>query len=161
MSTTALLINGLAVVCLALSLIKGRRKTVSALKVAGKSLIKLGPVMGMVLLLIGILLGFIPKQAIGGIVGTGNGFIGTLVAALFGAVLYMPSLVAFPLAGSLLSDGASVAAVAALIITLTMVGTVTLPLEIKILGRKLALLRNGLSFAVALCIALLMGVILS
>ena len=161
MSTTALLINGFAVACLILSLIKGRRKTVRALKVAGKSLIKLSPAMGMVILLIGVLLGFIPKQVIGGIVGTGSGFIGTLLAALFGAVLYMPSLVAFPLASSLLSDGASVAAVGALITSLTMVGTVTLPLEIKVLGRKLALLRNGFSFVVALCIALLMGVILS
>jgi uncharacterized membrane protein YraQ (UPF0718 family) len=161
MSTTSLLINGLAIIGLLLSLLKGRQKTVRALKIAGKSLIKLGPAMGMVILLIGVLLGFLPKQVIAGIVGSGSGFGGILLAALFGAVLYMPSLVAFPLAGSLLSDGASVAAVGALITTLTMVSTVTLPLEIKILGRKLALLRNGLSFAVALCIALLMGMILS
>jgi len=41
-----------------------------------------------------------------------------------------------------------------------MIGIVTLPLEIKELGQKIALLRNGLSFIVALAIALIIGVVL-
>jgi hypothetical protein len=41
-----------------------------------------------------------------------------------------------------------------------MIGVVTLPLEIKELGRRFALLRNGLGVLAALVIALLMGVIL-
>ena len=41
-----------------------------------------------------------------------------------------------------------------------MVGMVTLPLEIKELGTKLTLLRNVMSFFIAILIALLMGVIL-
>ena len=57
--------------------------------------------------------------------------------------------------------GAGVTAMAAFITTLTMIGFVFLPLEIKELGRKFALLRNGLSFIVALIIALLMGLILT
>ena len=48
----------------------------------------------------------------------------------------------------------------AFITTLTMIGVVTLPLEIKELGKKMALLRNGLSFIIAIVIALIMGVIL-
>ncbi|HDH27594.1 MAG TPA: permease, partial [Euryarchaeota archaeon] len=46
------------------------------------------------------------------------------------------------------------------ITTLTMVGFVTLPLEIKVLGKKLAILRNLFSFIIALIIAVIMGVIL-
>jgi len=41
-----------------------------------------------------------------------------------------------------------------------MIGFVTLPLEIKILGKRFALLRNVLSFAIAILIGLLMGVLL-
>ncbi len=41
-----------------------------------------------------------------------------------------------------------------------MVGVVTLPLEIKILGKKFALLRNVISFGIAIVIALVMGVLL-
>lgn len=74
--------------------------------------------------------------------------------------MHIPSLIAFPLAASLLKNGASITAVAAFITTLTMIGTITLPLEIKELGKKVALLRNGLSFIVAIVIALIMGVIL-
>jgi hypothetical protein len=41
-----------------------------------------------------------------------------------------------------------------------MVGLVTAPMEIKTLGRKFTLLRNGLGFISALVIAVIMGVIL-
>jgi uncharacterized membrane protein YraQ (UPF0718 family) len=72
----------------------------------------------------------------------------------------MPSLIAFPLAGSLLRSGATIMTIAAFVTTLVMVGLVTAPMEIKTLGRKFTLLRNGLGFISALVIAVIMGVIL-
>ena len=54
----------------------------------------------------------------------------------------------------------AVTAVAAFVTTLTMIGTVTLPLEARELGRRFALLRNGLSFVLAIIVALIMGAIL-
>ena len=74
--------------------------------------------------------------------------------------MHIPALLSFPLAASLLEEGASVSVVTAFIITLTMIGTITLPIEIKELGRELALLRNGISFVIAILIALVIGVIL-
>jgi uncharacterized membrane protein YraQ (UPF0718 family) len=41
-----------------------------------------------------------------------------------------------------------------------MIGMITLPLEIKVLGKKMALLRNGFSFIAALLIAFIMGMLL-
>jgi len=41
-----------------------------------------------------------------------------------------------------------------------MVGLVTLPLEVEILGKRLALSRNAMSLVLAVAIALTMGVIL-
>jgi uncharacterized membrane protein YraQ (UPF0718 family) len=72
----------------------------------------------------------------------------------------IPALISFPLAASLLRSGATVTTIAAFITTLVMVGFVTAPMEVKALGRKFTLLRNGLSFVAALIIAGLMGVIL-
>jgi len=64
------------------------------------------------------------------------------------------------LAGSLLRSGATIMTISAFITTLVMVGVVTAPMEIKSLGKRFTLLRNGLSFIGALVIAAIMGVIL-
>jgi len=83
-----------------------------------------------------------------------------LIAAVLGSVLFIPAIIAFPLAKSLLDMGAGIMAMAAFITTLTMIGFVFLPVEIKELGTRFALLRNGLSFVTALLIAVIMGLVL-
>lgn len=77
-----------------------------------------------------------------------------------GSLTLIPGLVAFPLAGALYRGGASAVTVAAFVSTLTMVGLVTVPVEMEQLGRRMAIWRNGVSLAFALLIAALMGVIL-
>jgi len=74
--------------------------------------------------------------------------------------MHIPALLSFPLASSILENGASVTAVVAFITTLTMIGMITLPLEIKMLGKQIALLRNGISFVIAILIAFIIGMIL-
>lgn len=160
MSTTALIINGLAVIGLLISFYKDKDKTVRALKVAGKTFINLLPITLIIIILVGFLMGFVPPTQIESFFGQQSGVLGILTISIIGALIHIPSLIAFPLAGSLLESGASTSSVAAFITTLTMVGTAFIPLEIKILGKKFALLRNGLSFVVALLIALIIGLIL-
>jgi len=109
---------------------------------------------------VGLILGILPPETITKLVGEEAGFLATATAAVLGAVTLIPALISFPLAASLLRSGATVTTIAAFITTLVMVGFVTAPMEIKALGRKFTLLRNGLSFAAALIIAGLMGVIL-
>ncbi len=159
MNLTAISINGLALACLAVSLVKDRGKTMKALGVALRSAVKLAPTLLAILLLIGLLLGFVPTATIGRVVGEGSGLTGVLTAALLGAVLHIPALVSFPLAGSLVDAGASAMVVAVFITTLTMVGFVTLPMEIGVLGKRFALLRNGLSLVAALLIGVLVGAV--
>ncbi|TDO92135.1 hypothetical protein DFR79_10739 [Halanaerobium saccharolyticum] len=79
-------------------------------------------------------------------------------AALFGAVMMIPSLIALPLAGSLIDAGASYTPIAAFITTLTMVGFVTLPVELKELGKKITIYRNSLALIFAVVIAFMIGV---
>jgi len=160
MSSAAIFVNIFALSCLVISLIKDRAKTKQSLMVAVKSFFRILPIVLIIIIFIGLLLGFVPLEIISKTMGEQAGFGGIIFIASVGAILHIPALIAFPLAASLLKGGASVAAVAAFITTLTMIGTVTLPLEIKELGKKMALLRNGISFIFAIIIALIMGMVL-
>ncbi|MBS3815562.1 MAG: permease [Hadesarchaea archaeon] len=160
MSITAVIINIFAFLGLAIAFLKNREKAIQSLKVAGKSLFKILPMILIIVVIVGLMLGFVPPDQIGMFFGEQSGILGVLIIGGMGAILHIPSLVAFPLAASLLESGASIMATAAFITTLTMIGTVYLPVEMKILGKKLALLRNGLSFIIAIIISVMMGLIL-
>ncbi len=160
MSLPAVIINVLALGCLVGAFFRDRTRCLHALAIAARSFLKVLPMALTVVVLVGLLLGFVPGGLISRTIGRESGLIGVLIAAAVGAVLYIPSIVAFPLAGSFVRSGASVGAVAAFITTLTMVGLVTLPLEAELLGKRLALSRNAMSLVLAVAIALIMGVIL-
>jgi uncharacterized membrane protein YraQ (UPF0718 family) len=157
---TFVTIYSLLGISLVLSLVKSREKTKKAFKVAGKALLKSAPSLLAVLGIVGLTLGVLTPDTISNLVGAEAGFMATIAAAVIGAVTLIPSLVAFPLAGSLLRSGATVMTISAFITTLVMVGVVTAPMEIKTLGKKFTVLRNGLGFLVALIIAGIMGLIL-
>lgn len=140
---------------------RDRQKTITAFRMGQKVLIRMAPSLVAVVGLVGLIIGVVPPELIERYLGQGSGPGATVVASVVGAVTLIPSLVSFPLAASILRSGATVTTVAAFITTLTMVGVVTAPLEIKELGRRFTLVRNGLSFILALAIAVLMGVILS
>jgi uncharacterized membrane protein YraQ (UPF0718 family) len=160
MSLVAIIINVAALTCLVIAFIRDRTRAKQSLAIAARSFIRILPATLAIVILVGLLLGFVPPTLISRIVGQKAGFTGIIIPVVVGAVLYVPSIIAFPLAGSLIKEGASVAAVAAFITTLTMVGIVTLPLEIRVLGKRFALLRNGISLLLAIIIALLMELIL-
>jgi len=140
--------------------LRDRAKARQAIRVAVRSFLGILPMMLAIIGLIGLLVGLVPPEVISRYMGQGAGWGATITAALIGAVLYIPSLVAFPLAGSLLRAGASVSTIAAFLTALVMVGTVTLPLEIAQVGKKIAVSRNLLSLAFAFVIALFMGMVL-
>ncbi|MCR3955338.1 MAG: permease [Gudongella sp.] len=157
---TIIMIYGLLAIFLLISLIKSKEKTKKAFKVAGKGLLKSAPSLLAVLGIVGLTLGILTPETISNMVGAEAGFTATIIAAVLGAITLIPSLVAFPLAGSLLRSGATVTTISAFITTLVMVGIVTAPMEIKTLGKKFTLMRNGLGFLFALLIAGIMGMIL-
>lgn len=153
-------IYGFLAVCLIASLIKSKEKSKKAFNVAGKAFLKSAPSLLTVLGIVGLTLGILTPETISRLVGAEAGFTATIVASVLGAITLIPSLVAFPLAGSLLRSGATVMTISAFVTTLVMVGVVTAPMEIKTLGKKFTLLRNGFGFLAALVIAGIMGMIL-
>jgi uncharacterized membrane protein YraQ (UPF0718 family) len=67
--------------------------------------------------------------------------------------------VAFPTASILLENGAGYMQVAAFISTLMMVGIVTLPIEVKYFGKRLAIFRNLMAFFFSFIVAYIIGIV--
>lgn len=145
---------------LVFSLSKDKEKTKEAVKKA------LGMGKGMLLSIlsiifaIGLLLTIFTPEAIAEFVEKQNMLIATISSALLGTVTLVPAFIAFPLVGTLIEGGVGVVPSVSFLTTLTMVGVVTFPLEIKAFGKKFTYIRNGLSFIFAILIALIMGVII-
>ena len=160
MNAATITVNGIALAALLWALIADRGKTKQVLRVAVRSFVGMLPMVLTIIILIGVLLGFVTPRIIQNLLGEESGFFGILTAALIGAVMHIPSLISFPLAASLLEGGAAVGTVAGFIASLTMIGVVTFPVEVRELGAKMTIMRNGFGFLFAITIALVMGVLL-
>lgn len=158
--STVIAVYALLAAALVVSLIRNREKTRKAAIFALKALAKTAPALIGMLGVVGLTMGLLPPETIRKLVGEEAGFAATVIASVIGAVTLIPSLIAFPLAGSLLRSGATVMTVSAFITTLVMVGVVTAPMEMKTLGKKFTLLRNGFGFLSALVIGGIMGLVL-
>lgn len=150
-----------AVVLLVFSLSINRAKTILALKKSYKMFLSVLPHFIAVLLLIGFVLALVSPEAVRKMIGTESGLVGIVASALIGAIALVPALIAFPVAAELLKNGAGLVPVSLFISTLTTVGIVTIPIEIKYFGKKIAILRNacffGASFFTATIIKLVMA----
>ena len=150
----------IAVVLFVVSLVMSKEKTFDAMK---KTKSMMGGMIGeivAIIFLIGLVLTFIPPETIKTVLGSSNTIVSTFISAAVGSITLIPAFVAFPLVGSLVDAGASIVPAVAFLTTLTMVGVVTFPLEKKEFGTKFAVTRNLFSFAFAIVIALVMGVII-
>ncbi|MFP4010889.1 MAG: permease [Spirochaetaceae bacterium] len=160
MNLTTIVINGLALGALGWAVAHDRRRTVQALRAALRSLLGMVPTVLSIILLIGLLLGFVPPETIRRLIGAESGIVGVLVATGIGGITLIPALISFPLAASLVESGAGIAAAAGFITSLTMIGTVTLPMEVRELGVRMTVARNILGLLAAVSIALIMGAVL-
>lgn len=150
----------IAIVLLIVSFVKNKEKTKKALLKAWNSLKNLLPMLLGVIVLIGLMLSIVDTQLISKIIGGESGFYGVMLASLVGSITLIPGFIAFPTAALLLNGGAGYIQIAAFVQTLMMVGIVTLPMEIKYFNKKVAILRNILSFVLAIGVAYLIGLIL-
>ncbi len=136
---------------------KNPHKAQEAIKAGGISLSNLLPLLLSIFALVGLFQEFLPPEMIESLLGQGNRGTSLLLGGLIGAVSIGPPLASYPIAGSLLSNGAWPPAVAAFIMSWISVGVVTLPFEAKIFSWRFALIRNGLTLIAALFSGLLLG----
>ena len=162
-----IIVNAVAAIVLLVSLIANRRKTLQGLLVGLKVLKGMLPLLILVIILVGMLLGFIPQDFLAHTVGGKGGILGLGIAAVFGSFVAIPSVAIFPLAITLLKlAGAeagffAIATVGSLITTNSMVACLSFPIEMNIMGSRAAWTRLVLCFIAAVGVGLLMGVILN
>jgi len=147
--------TGLAVL---ISAFLDRRKTVMALKIAWKKFAKIIPAILTMMILVSIILFLIPDTMISRYLGNNSRFVGVVFASTFGSIALMPGFIAYPLCGILLKKGVSYMVLAAFTTTLMMVGILTYPVEKEYFGVKVTIVRNVISFGIALIIALIIGI---
>ena len=150
----------LTFIALLLSLVFDKDKTITGVKKGIKMFIALLPSVLNVLILVSVVLYLVPKETLSNLLGKNSGVIGFVIAALLGSVSLIPMFITYPLAAILLKSGVSYRILAVFITTLLMVGVLTLPLESKYFGLKVAILRNILSFIGAVIIGLIIGLFL-
>jgi uncharacterized membrane protein YraQ (UPF0718 family) len=142
------------------SLLFDRRRTWAGIRRGARMFLGILPDLLVVLIAASVLLALTPESVIVRLLGRESGLAGIAAAATVGSIALIPGFIAFPLAAVLHQSGVSLDVIAVFITTLMMVGIVTLPVERRYFGWKVALYRNGLSFAGALVVGLLMGLFL-
>jgi len=140
------------------SLFRSSEKTLSALRMTVKKILRFFLPFIIMLVMVSIILSVIPERLITRYLVEGNRFADVLIASLLGSVTMMPGFIAFPLAGILLKKGVPYMVLSALTTTLMMVGVLTYPVEKEYFGMKVTILRNVISFFIALAVAFMTGV---
>jgi len=148
--------TGLAVF---VSFIANRTKTFRAFKIAFKKLAHIFPAFLVMISWVAIVLFMVPDSFISKYLGTDNTFLALLFASLFGSITLMPGFIAFPLCGILLGKGVAYMVLSAFTTTLMMVGVLTYPIEKEYLGGKVTVVRNIISFFIAIAVALITGIV--
>ena len=149
------IITGLALV---ISFIVRREKTVRALKIAVRQLMNILPTFLFMLILVSVVLFLVPDEFIINYLGISNKYIAVLTASFLGSAIFMPGFIVFPLSGVLLTKGVPYMVLSAFTTTLMMVGVLTFPVERAYLGTKVTIIRNIISFFIALVIAVITGI---
>jgi hypothetical protein len=86
---------------------------------------------------------------------TGNRIIDPLIGALVGSISGGNPVSSYIIGGELRLQGISMLAITAFIVAWVTVGVIQLPAEALMLGRRFALVRNGISFITTVVIAII------
>lgn len=143
---------------LLISFIANRDKTLKAVKIAFGKFINILPAFLSMIILVSIILFLTPDKVISNYLGKDNIFTGVLFASFFGSITLMPGFIAFPLCGILLKKGVLYMVLSAFSTTLMMVGVLTYPIEKEYFGIKVTIIRNIVSFFIALIVAVMTGI---
>ena len=148
-------VTGLA---LLISFIMNKEKTFRAIEIAFKKLLNILPAFLTMLIFISVVLFLIPEKVISDYLGNNSRFISVIFASLIGSITLMPGFIVFPMCGILLKKGVAYMVLSAFTTTLMMVGILTYPVEKEYFGAKVTIIRNVISFFIALIVSLVIGI---
>lgn len=149
----------LTIIAVIISFILDRKKTISAFMIGMKKLWKITPPFISILITVSIVLYLIPNDVIIKYLGTDDSFFGVIIASIIGSVTVMPGPISYPLCGILVDEGVSYSVIAAFSSSLMLVGILSFPIEKLYFGKKFAIMRNIISFVIALIIAFIFSLI--
>jgi len=144
---------------LLISFIINKQKTIKAIKISFIKFKKIFPTFITMLILVSIIIFLFPDEVISNYLGNSSKFISVLLASFIGSITLMPGFVAFPLSGILLTKGVPYMVLSAFTTTLMMVGIITFPIEKEYFGVKATVIRNTISFFIALIVAVITGIL--
>jgi len=144
-------------VAVAGSLLTDPGRTVAALRIAARRMLAILPAFLTMLVSVSVILAIVPDSLIVQYLGGGGRFFGVAFGSILGSVTLMPGFIAFPLCGILRAKGVTFMVISAFSTTLMMVGVLTYPVEQAYFGTRLTVLRNMLSFVIALVVAVATG----
>lgn len=155
-----IVLYGGTAILLTLSFVKDREKSQKALRKAWKAFENILPQFLVVILVVSLLLSLLDHDMILRIIGAESGWLGVVLASVVGALTLIPGFVAFPTAALLLQGGAGYMQIAAFVSSLMMVGIVTLPVEMRYFGKRLAIMRNVFGFFFSFVVASVIGTVM-
>ena len=136
-----------------------KKKLTQSVKKSFKLLLNAFPVMIGVILLINLFSPIVQNYYFQFF--TDNQLLDSFLGAVFGSISFGIPITSYIVGGELIKEGVSLLAVTTFIMAWTTVGLAMLPLEIDNLGRRFAILRNGINFVFSIVIAFLTVYILS
>ena len=131
----------------------------ATLKKTATSFAHVFPILIGVMLFISLILVLVPPSVYGAVF-TGDEILDPLIGAVIGSIAAGNPITSYIVGGELIDQGVSLLAVTAFIAAWVTVGVMQLPAEATILGKRFALIRNGISFLSAVLVAILTSVTL-
>jgi len=120
---------------------------------AFKSLGAALPMLLGVVLLLGLFLTHVSKQFIASVF-TGELFRDTVIGSAMGSIAAGNAVNSYIIGGELMKEGVSLFAITAFIVTWVTVSIVQFPAEAAFLGKRFAVIRNSLSFFLAILVSI-------
>jgi len=148
-------VAGLALI---VSILADRARTIQGVKIALRRFLKVAPALVTMVLFVSLVLALIPPRLVSEYLAKSGKWTGLGAACVLGSVTLMPGFVAFPLCGILLKQGVPYMVLSAFTTTLMMVGVLTYPLEKAYFGVRVTVIRNSLSLATAIIVAVATGI---
>jgi len=118
------------------------------------------PLITGIVMLVALANALVPKSFYSSVL-TGNNFIDPLITALVGSISAGTPVVSYIISGELLKQGVSLIAVTAFLLAWVTVGTIQMPAEGLVLGKRFTILRNASAYVLAIIIAVIIGTLLS
>ncbi len=135
-----------------ISFVYDKKKTLKGIKKGIMMFFKILPTLLSVIIIVSIVLYLVSDEVLIEYLGKNAGLEAYVSAALIGSISIIPGFIAYPLAGILLKTGVSFSVLSVFITTLKMVGILTIPIEARFFGLKIAIIRNVLSFVGAILV---------